>query len=78
MREKANELTLEFIKSQAKSFNVFKLIVDAGTVTISRKFPNWNKNVTSGPSIFATVVQKKERKTKDHHDKLNCAQMSKG
>lgn len=40
------------MKSQAKSFNDFRLIVDAGIVTISRKFPNWNKNVTSGPSIF--------------------------
>lgn len=39
------------MKSQAKSFNDFRLIVDAGTVTISRRLPNWNKNVTSGPSI---------------------------
>lgn len=39
------------MKSQAKSFNDFRFIVGAGTVTISRRLPNWNKNVTSGPSI---------------------------
>lgn len=51
------------MKSQAKSFNDFKLIVDAGTVTISRRFPNWNKNVTSGPSILATVEIKQMKFT---------------
>lgn len=28
------------------------MIVDADTVTISRRLPNWKRNVTSGPSIF--------------------------
>lgn len=38
------------------SFRDFKFNVDAGTVTVSRKLPNWNKNVISGPSMLCILI----------------------
>lgn len=39
------------MKSHARSFNDFKLREVEGIEIPSLKLPNWNKNVTSGPSI---------------------------
>lgn len=43
-------LTLLLIKSTARSLMVFKFNEDCTTVTQSLIKPNWNMNVTSGPS----------------------------
>lgn len=48
--------TLLFMKSHAKSFNDFNVKTLAATVTISRIFPNWNKNVISGPAIIYVLI----------------------
>ena len=39
------------MKSHAKSFNDLSVNVLAGTVTMSRKLPNWKRNAISGPAI---------------------------
>lgn len=50
--------TLLLMKSTARSLMVFRLSVDCSTVTQSRVSPNWNMNVTSGPSCsMATAVR---------------------
>ncbi|KYN04468.1 hypothetical protein ALC62_04692, partial [Cyphomyrmex costatus] len=43
---------LVFIKSQARSFRALRVSVLLSTVTVSRIRPNWNKNVTSDPSMM--------------------------
>ncbi|KYN13797.1 hypothetical protein ALC57_13870, partial [Trachymyrmex cornetzi] len=43
---------LVFIKSQARSFRALRVSVLLSTVTVSRIRPNWNKNVTSAPSMM--------------------------
>lgn len=53
--------TFELMKSQAISFSSFRVSVDTGTATISRMFPNWNRNVTSGPSILTERVKQWEK-----------------
>ena len=52
------KFTLELIKSQAISFKDFKFIAAADTVTVSLRFPNWKRNVTSGPSIVRVTENK--------------------
>ncbi|KYN42933.1 hypothetical protein ALC56_02737, partial [Trachymyrmex septentrionalis] len=53
---------LVFIKSQARSFRALRVSVLLSTVTVSRIRPNWNKNVTSAPSMilceFFPVIRK--------------------
>lgn len=50
-----NRLTLVLMKSHAKSFNDLSVNVLAGTVTMSRKLPNWKRNAISGPAIVCDV-----------------------
>lgn len=48
------KLTLVLMNSHAKSLSVFNVRTLAATETASRMLPNWNRNVTSGPSIMTT------------------------
>lgn len=56
--ENVFSLTLELINSHAISFSDFRVIALQAQVTVSRRFPNWNKNVISGPSMVTRVMMK--------------------